>query len=600
MKLTPHDYQLECVSAIRASYRRGDRIALVQLPTGSGKSFTAATLIYQMIGIKPDYKVLILVPKIKILREFLEVLPKGVTTVASHSYGEINTTGQFIVGTFQTLATRDLPEVDLVICDECHLLNDRDKDSQYYSTVLRLMDLNPDARILGLTATPFRDTGLIYGEGKFFPEPVFKRDLLWTTDRGFTVKAKVYQPAETFDITSLTIDNTGEYAQHTISKLVADRGKAEKQVVDIVVKTKDRKKIAIACANIEHANMISDLLEYCGEKSVVVHSKQDDDECDESLEAFETNPPIRFMTFVTMVSIGYNYPPIDCIVLLRPTRRAQLYIQTVGRGLRASPETGKVDCLVLDYGRVVENCGPLNAPYINQGGKRGLAKAMEQSPQLTIICPECGAFNFPLRTEANPTCVECESLLPVVRQKADPTDKLEDKAAIIDLYATPKKTKIVRAIHWVACGQTPEEKRRRKKLSLYFLDGTSCWFLITNPMFAEIDDKAKYDQKKWLEGLENKYEKLIRDILNQDFSIRSINDLHANAVNSVEVLYEESGTYYYKYKSHKILKNSDLPESSSSATVQDAVSSAFKVFGPIAMRQERLNSSDELFLKRGF
>jgi superfamily II DNA or RNA helicase len=601
MKITPRDYQLECVADIRSSFRRGDQVALVQLPTGSGKTCTAATFINQILDLKADYRVLILVPKVKILREFLEVLPPELTTIASHSWGKIDVTGQIVVGTFQTLATRDLPVVDLVICDECHLLNDKDKKSQYYATVNRAIALNPDVKILGLTATPFRDTGLIYGAGRFFPEPVFKRDLLWTTDQGFTVKARVYQPSEAFDLSSLTIDNTGEYAQHTITELVADKTRAQKQVDDILTKTKDRKKIAIACANIEHATMIYNILTAKAKQAVVVHSKQEDDECDESLSEFESNPNIRFMTFVTMVSIGYNYPPIDTIVLMRPTRRTQLYVQTVGRGLRPSPKTGKVDCLVLDYGRVVENCGPLNAPYVNRGGKKGLLEAMEQSPQLTVVCAECGAFNFPLRTEDSPQCIECKAFLQVVKERVDPTKNLEEKAAIIDLYASVKSKKIVRSVMYKALGLTQEMKHRRKLITLIFVDGSTCKFFVSNPEFAVIDDNIKYDQKKWLEKLEAKYEQLLRDIVGTHISLRSIYDVFLNAKNAVEVEIEQKNGFD-KYKSHKIVKDFALEPAAEvgKQSMQDHVDAATAAFGTMSLRKAPNNKQDKLFLKRGF
>lgn len=39
---------------------------------------------------------------------------------------------------------------------------------------------------------------------------------------------------------------------------------------------------------------------------------------------------------------------IDCVLLVRPTRSKNLFLQMIGRGLRLSPETGKESCLVLD------------------------------------------------------------------------------------------------------------------------------------------------------------------------------------------------------------------------------------------------------------
>lgn len=601
MSFTPRDYQLECVSAIRTAFRRGDQTALVKLPTGSGKTRTVVTFINQILEVKADYRVMILVPKVKILREFLQVLSPLLTTVASDSYGKVDTSGQIVVGTFQTLINRSLPEVDLIVCDECHLLNDLDPDSQYYTVVRTLLDKNPEAKVIGLTATPFRDTGLIYGSDRFFQEPVFERDLLWTTEMGFTVKARVYQPPETFDLSTLKVDNTGEYSQTTISALVANKDKAILQVDDIIKKTKDRKKIAIACANIKHSEMITELLEERNERAIVVHSKQEDDECDESLEEFENNSSIRFMTFVTMVSIGYNYPPIDCIVLLRPTRRAQLYIQTAGRGLRPSPETGKKDCLVLDYGRVVENCGPLNAPYVSRGGKRGLAKAMDDSPQATIICHECGAFNFPLKTDRQASCTECGVQL-VIKKVVDPTKNLEEEAAIVDLYARTKKAKVVKAVIYKPLGFTQTEMRRKKKITVIFVDNSTATFFVTNPMFAVVDNKARYDQVAWLEGIERKHGQLIKDITGEHHDMRSIEYFYKRATQAVEVTYENKKGFD-NYKSHRVIPNFSIDESESGAgreVIDEHIAEIKSSLGGRIVSKKPLNKQDKLFLKRGF
>lgn len=60
---------------------------------------------------------------------------------------------------------------------------------------------------------------------------------------------------------------------------------------------------------------------------------------------------------------GADVPAIDCILLARPTRSQNLFLQMIGRGLRLSPETGKTNCLIID---LVGNStrGAINTPTL--------------------------------------------------------------------------------------------------------------------------------------------------------------------------------------------------------------------------------------------
>jgi superfamily II DNA or RNA helicase len=48
-----------------------------------------------------------------------------------------------------------------------------------------------------------------------------------------------------------------------------------------------------------------------------------------------------------LLTEGYDHPPVDCIIVLRPTKSTGLYCQMIGRGTRNF--VGKDDCLILDF-----------------------------------------------------------------------------------------------------------------------------------------------------------------------------------------------------------------------------------------------------------
>lgn len=72
--------------------------------------------------------------------------------------------------------------------------------------------------------------------------------------------------------------------------------------------------------------------------------------------------------------------------------------QTVGRGLRLHP--GKKDCVVLDYGQVIANCGPINDPYIREGTRTRTSEPLNATIR---VCPECLCY-VPI---SEPVCPEC-------------------------------------------------------------------------------------------------------------------------------------------------------------------------------------------------
>jgi hypothetical protein len=137
------------------------------------------------------------------------------------------------------------------------------------------------------------------------------------------------------------------------------------------------------------------------------------------------------MSFVSVLSEGFDHPPIDAVVLMRPMRSPVLYVQTVGRGLR--PAEGKKDCLVLDYGQVVRTIGPLDDPSIAKGGgmreRDGQLKLVPEIPQLE--CQACRAFT---RAPAK-ACGECGAEFP---PPPAPSQKIDLRAGGGDILSSDK------------------------------------------------------------------------------------------------------------------------------------------------------------------
>ena len=153
-----------------------------------------------------------------------------------------------------------------------------------------------------------------------------------------------------------------------------------------------------------------------GVSAIAIHSKMKTGERDKAIADFKAGV-IRCVVNDNIVSIGFDHPPIDLIADCNPTLSTGKWVQKVGRGMRPSIETGKENCLVLDFAGNTARLGPVNDPLIprqrNASGKPGV-------PPIKI-CPSCGVYNhtssrvcdncgfeFPKYTKLEETATEAE------------------------------------------------------------------------------------------------------------------------------------------------------------------------------------------------
>jgi DNA repair protein RadD len=223
----------------------------------------------------------------------------------------------------------------------------------------------------------------------------------------------------------------GDFRKDDIEKLTSDQDKMRRQVQDALSRLDGRKKICWACSSIAHSEALKEELIRCGENAVALHSGQSKEDQSNAKASFESGP-MRHLTFVSIVSEGYDYPPIDAMILMRPTRSPVLYVQTIGRALR--PSEGKIDAMILDYGKVIESCGPLDNPIIRS---KSTPKAMLKKAQMKF-CPECLEYTSPRASE----CHVCGHSF-VTEIKKSFTEKLEMQSYDGPLFSnTPKEEKI--------------------------------------------------------------------------------------------------------------------------------------------------------------
>ena len=154
----------------------------------------------------------------------------------------------------------EIGHIDLVIIDECHLINHKDEGG-YRKLIGDLLKINPQMRVIGLTATPWRlGHGRIdEGEETIFDglvEPVTIEELIY---KGFLAPLKSKITKEHLSVEGVS-KRGGEFIESQLQKAV-DKADINERVVDEVISLAgDRKAWLFFCTGIDHSEHIRDVL----------------------------------------------------------------------------------------------------------------------------------------------------------------------------------------------------------------------------------------------------------------------------------------------------------------------------------------------------
>ncbi len=365
---------------------------LIALPTGTGKSILPAAFIHGIMKQWPNQR-FAMVTHVKELisqnaEELLKVWPNAPLGVYSAGLKQKDTAHNIIYGGVQSMVKHAdwFGKRDIVFIDEAHLLSG-DSESQYQSLLGMWKLLNPNLKIVGMTATKFRmSMGLLTNNGIFTDIIYDKTDLEGFNEllnAGFMAPLIPQRTKTELDVSDVSIQQ-GEFVATQLQGAVDKAEVTFKALQEMVHYGKDRRSWLIFASGIEHAEHIAEQLGAFGIDCAPVHSKRPSDYNDAAIKAFKANN-LRAIVNYGKLTTGFNHPQIDLIGMLRPTLSVPLWVQMLGRGTR--PAEGKENCLVLDFARNTPRLGPINDPRIPN--KKGAAAG--ETP--IKICENCGAYN---------------------------------------------------------------------------------------------------------------------------------------------------------------------------------------------------------------
>jgi DNA repair protein RadD len=304
-----------------------------------------------------------------------------------------------IVAGIQSVCRRaaELDSFDLVLIDECHLIPP-DGEGMYRTFLAEARVVNPNVRLIGLTATPYRmTTGMICGPQNLLNHVCYEVGVRELIVQGYLCPLRSKAGRQKADTSSLHIRG-GEFIASEVETLMDDDTTVRTACREIVQHTQDRHSVLIFAAGVQHALHVQRVLAELGQDCGFVCGETLPFERANTLQRFRDGN-LKYLVNVNVLTTGFDAPNIDCVALLRPTNSPGLYYQMVGRGFRLDPS--KDNCLVLDFGGNILRHGPVDALQIKKPGTGDGDAPAKECPQCRAVihaaytrCPECG-YEFP-------------------------------------------------------------------------------------------------------------------------------------------------------------------------------------------------------------
>ena len=381
---TLRPYQAQAVELLDKAIAAASRAPLLVLPTGAGKTIIGAWLIRR--AIERGQRALFLAPRRELVTQTsakLGGIRHGLLLAGADHRLDLYAPVQ--VASVDTLRSRlvrrkrlDLPDFDVVLVDEAHL----------HVTEARraLLDLWPAALRIGLTATPTRKDGRALGV-------LFDRLIEPTTTAELTAEGYL-APARYFSLSEPDLKRlrtvAGDYNARDLDAEM-NRAQLTGDIVAHWLKLAAARRTVLFATSIEHSVALAEEFLRAGVAAEHVDANTPPQMREATFERFRDGRT-QVLCNCFLASYGFDLPELDCVVLARPTKSLMLFLQMIGRGLRAAP--GKNDCLILDHSGAVHQHGfatdarewSLDGEYALVAAER---TARERSEAKMLNCPEC-------------------------------------------------------------------------------------------------------------------------------------------------------------------------------------------------------------------
>ena len=396
-------YQKTLYDKIHNAFSKGKRRVIAVLPCGGGKTIIMSKMV--ATAQERGKTVWVILPRQEIMEQTLNTFERlGIP---------LNT---IYVGMTITTANKvnELPTPDLIIFDEAQ--------GSVANTYWTIINSAPKAYIVGLTASPCRTDNKPLGT--LYDELVEGVTVKWLIDN------KYLAPYEYYSVTvaDLSAMNNCEDASEFLMKTAVYGN-----VIESWRKFANGVSTVVYCSSVAHSKETAKAFVENGINAVHFDGTTPYSERKEIVDKFRSGE-ITVLCNCDLISMGFDMPDIGCVMLLRPTASASLYIQQSGRALRYKPNK---TAIIID---AVANFARFQLP--DEPYEWSLDKAIKQRTEINPegdfyirtcekcykvfktapVCPYCG-YEYPL----HPREIKAHEDIELARITAEQAEEAERK-----------------------------------------------------------------------------------------------------------------------------------------------------------------------------
>ena len=369
--ITLRPNQVEPVRAAVAYFKETKPVpAILIAPTAFGKSVLVAAILQEF----PNDSFVVIQPSVELLRQNRGKfeLTGNDSDVYSASFGQ-KSIGRITFATIGSIYKigHEFRGVSKIIVDECHLYP-RKADSMFG----KFLKDSGITHVLGLTATPFKlqtntdRMGYTYsklvmltnpsGKGNFFKKIISVSQVQDIVKLGYWSKLEYYKFQT--DTSMLRMNSSGsEFTDASIERMYK-KNKNHDRIKTIIEKSK-RQSILVFVPSVAEAKSLSEQFN----NSAYVCGETDKKERAQIIEDFK-KLRIRVVFNVNVLSVGFDHPLLDCIILARSTASVAWYYQALGRITRI--HYFKDRAIIVDLSGCVDRFGKIEDFVFHQKGNR--------------------------------------------------------------------------------------------------------------------------------------------------------------------------------------------------------------------------------------